>query len=177
MKQSGFEGNAGMVNKLGVWLLMITIIILFGSMGLGFLLTTSPKIPFSLPSMFYINTLILLASSLLLHYGWANRIKNGKTIMLWPTVGLGVLFLLCQVYTWYELYNSGLGIKEGGLKISYLYVLSGLHGIHIIGGLIFLLYVTVSYQKRGRKYLETAVFFWHFLGVLWLYLLILMILN
>jgi len=177
MEHSRTEGNASMVNKLGIWLLMITIIILFGSLGLGFMTTTSSMPDLDLPWMFYVNTAILLVSSLLLHYGWINRLKKGKTIMLRPTLVLGGIFLISQAFTWIQLYQQGLGIQEGGLKISYLYILTGLHAAHIIGGLLFLLYVTVNYQKKGRKYLETAVFFWHFLGILWIYLLIMMILG
>lgn len=177
MNKTGIEGKTPMVNKLGIWLLMITITILFGSLGLGFMLTSSSDSQFTLPWMFYVNSLVLLISSLLLHYGWVNRIKHGKAIMLWPAVGLGVLFLICQVFTWWQLYDSGLTIRDGGIKISYLYILSGLHAAHIIGGLFFLIYVAASYQRQGRKHLETAVFFWHFLGILWLYLLVLMILN
>ncbi|MCI4668037.1 MAG: cytochrome c oxidase subunit 3 [Bacteroidia bacterium] len=177
MERSGIGSNPGMVNKLGIWLLMITITILFGSLGLGFMMTDGSSADFSLPKIFYINTLILIISSFLLHYGWLNRIKKGKTVMLWPTLGLGLVFLVCQVLAWIQLYSNGLGIKEGGLKISYLYVLTGLHGLHIIGGLLFLLYVTLNYQRKGRKYLETAVFFWHFLGVLWIYLLLLMTIS
>ena len=177
MKQSGIGGNASMVNKVGIWLLMITITILFGSLGLGFMMTTHTEGSLSLPWIFYANTLVLLISSLLLHFGWVNRIKKGKTIMLKTTLALGVLILISQSFAWYQLYAAGLEITGAGLKISYLYILTGLHAAHIIGGLLFLLYVKVNYHKKGRKYLETAVFFWHFLGVLWLYLLVMMVLN
>lgn len=166
-----------MANKMGIWLLMITITILFGSLGLGYMLTTSSEGAIKLPSLFYVNTAILLVSSVLLHVGWVNRLRQGKPIIIWPSMLLGIVFLVSQLFCWVQLYQSGLTLNQGGIKISYLYVLTGLHGLHIIGGLLFLLFVGMRFEDKGKKYVETAVFFWHFLGILWLYLLIMMLLG
>lgn len=177
MQTSGTQGNAGMVSKLGIWLLMVTVALLFGAISLLFLGTPDSQVAYRIPWAFYLNTVILLLSSALLHWGWLRRNVQGRSQFLPQTILVGVLFLASQVFAWYQMLSAGLGINNAGPKISYLYVLTGLHAAHLIGGLLFLLYVWRTYDKHGRRYLEGAIYFWHFLGVLWIYLLAVMMVN
>lgn len=163
--------------KMGVWLLMITIAILFGSLSLAYIVNGQTPRGFSIPWSFYANTIILLASSILLHIGWVKRHEKVSGKILRPAVLLGLTFLLSQSFAWYQLYDSGMDWISSGQKVAYLYLLTALHALHLIGGIFFLIYVWVRYQRSGRKYLESAVFFWHFLGVLWVYLLCVLVVN
>lgn len=70
MQQSNTGGDVNMVNRMGMWLLMITIILLFGSLSLGFMLTETKKQPLDIPSIFYFNSLLLVASSILYARGY-----------------------------------------------------------------------------------------------------------
>lgn len=172
------NSNPTMIGKTGIFFFMLTVIVLFGTLGLIFLAT--PELtsqPFEVPVSFLVNTAFLVASSALLHQGWTRRAEpNGRRFILGSLV-LGMIFLMGQAIGWYLLYSQGVHLEGPNPKMSYLYVLSGLHGAHLIGGLLFLYYVVKGYQQaKPRRYLEIAVYFWHFLGVLWVYLLVLMLL-
>lgn len=178
MRQSGpINTNTTMIGKTSIFFLMLTVIVLFGTLGVVFLATPELKAqPFEAPASFYLNTIFLIASSVLLHAGWNRRTERlGRKFILGSLV-MGFVFLVGQIGGWYLLYESGVSFAGKNPKMSYLYLLSGLHGVHLVGGLMFLYYVLVGYEKpKPRRYLEIAVYFWHFLGVLWVYLLVLML--
>ncbi|MEZ4684739.1 MAG: cytochrome c oxidase subunit 3 [Bacteroidia bacterium] len=179
MRQSGpIHTNTTMIGKTSIFFLMLTVIVLFGTLGVIFLATPELKAqPFEAPASFFLNTLFLIVSSVFLHAGWNRRAEPlGRTLILASLI-TGFVFLLAQAWAWYALYESGVTFAGKNPKMSYLYLLSGLHGLHLIGGLSFLYYVLKGFEKpRPRRYLEIAVYFWHFLGVLWVYLLVLMLL-
>jgi len=170
--------TTGMTAKMGIWLLMITVTILFGALSLAYMLAGTLPIHFSIPWGFYVNTGVLVLSSVALHVSWINRTTERRSLPMWIPLVLGIGFLLGQLFCWYQLLESGLGISESGQKGAYLWLLTGLHALHLIGGLTFL---AVVYFRRGKpgigKYLESAVYFWHFLGVLWIYLLCVLLTN
>lgn len=161
---------ADLVNKTAVWLLMLTIIILFFSMTV-LMIATSDNRPLVVPGIFYLNTLILALSSVVLHRVWQLRTTEMAPRLLKFVVGLGFLFLLSQSWGWAQLWEQGLSFMAGNRRAAYLYVLTGLHALHLIAGMISLLLLSLWFRRWGDRYLEAAVYFWHFLGVLWLYLL------
>ena len=152
-------------------LLLITIIILFGTLTFAFVLTARPQIDLQVPALFYFNTILLLLSSGLFHRSLAMEPGSPKRNLQMGGIWTGILFLATQTYAWIELMQSGLTLSGNGPEISFLYLLSGLHALHLVGGLIFM---GILYQKGIEKphpYEEIGVYFWHFLGVLWLFLL------
>ncbi|MEM6264254.1 MAG: cytochrome c oxidase subunit 3 [Bacteroidota bacterium] len=176
------ETNPTFLGKTAMFFLMISVIILFGTLTLAFIITpTHIDKGFHVPAIFYLNTLFLIGSSVLLHLGYINRKTKPARSMIRPAIWLGVLFLVFQVYGWYELFQShgfaSKGAEFANPKMDYLYLLTGLHGLHLVGGLIFLAVVSRGYEGKSRKYFEMAVYFWHFLGILWVYLLGVLISN
>lgn len=146
------------------------------------------------PKVFLVSTIVIFISSWTLI-----RAKKALTIdqtivhkkwLNW-TLGLGLLFLLLQVLGWRNLTNSGIymnGTPDG----SYLYIISGLHALHLVVGLL-LLYLMYRNAASGLKnpikellnaanpkykqrfgLLET---YWHFVGFLWLYLVLFFLFN
>ncbi|RMG56486.1 MAG: hypothetical protein D6722_26410 [Bacteroidetes bacterium] len=175
MTETAHETEArALAGKMGLWILMVTIILLFGTLGLAFLFSTRPDTSLQVPPLFFLSTLILAISSFLLHKGWQDR-ERGRTL-LGPAAGLGVVFLATQAVAWVQLYQAG-GDWMLNRKAAFLYLLTGLHAAHLVGGLIFLAVVWRSYARRGRRLHESALFFWHFLGVLWVYLLVLLLVQ
>lgn len=167
MSDSSFRST--MAHKMGMLLLMLTIIILFGAMSWAFLAARGPGV--GIPPGFYLNTALLVASSVWLHLVWLRTRPQDQRPALGGVLILATLFLLSQTWVWAQLYIGGHPISGSTPKMGFLYVLSGLHALHIVAGMGFLLGVWLRYQKGGSRYLETAVYFWHFLGVLWVYLL------
>ncbi len=118
------------------------------------------------------NTLVLLISSVVYHRG--NReLKNGneKSYQHFTTgtLLLGVWFLMGQLFLWSNLTNQGF-TPESGIIGSVFFMLTGMHGLHIIAGLIALIWVKkkVKYSSEKDQYAEMTGLFWHFLDLLWI---------
>lgn len=140
-----------------------------------------------LSPFFFINTFILLGSSMAIviaqkHFREDNYKEYKNTILL-ITIS-AFLFLIGQCYACYDMIASGQNFKFN--SASYLYIISGLHALHILGGLIFLSIFLLKSWETLSNYATSVVYFtdpvkksqlnlfarfWHFLGVMWLYLL------
>jgi len=136
---------------------------------------------FPMPVLFLYSTLTLIVSSFTLHYSYngflAGNVKLYKYLLLLTFV-LGILFIYLQYQGWMALVAMGveLGTNPSG---SFLYVLSGLHAAHILGGLAavfvailhaFILPYEVSAKRKLR--FEMTQIYWHFVDVLWIYLIV-----
>lgn len=93
------------VSKLGIALLMLTIIVLFTTLGAAFV-RANKHIQFELPALFYINTLILLGSSIFLHMAWTGKLEEKARLFVSLSVILGLGFLISQGIAWAQLYGS-----------------------------------------------------------------------
>ena len=141
----------------------------------------------SLPYIFYLSTVIILLSSL---FGWLVirycKLNNFKLVRLFLliTLTLGVLFSVCQFLGWNDLIKTFRYVGgDNNVASSYLYILTGTHLAHLIGGIIALLVIYCKslfnkYSIANFHGILLGVRFWHFLGLLWLYLfLFLLIIN
>lgn len=168
------------IPKMNLWLLMITIIILFGVLSAAFIVSVnyeSESSKIEIPPIFYLNTLILMISSYFIHQAWQHDQKKKRALFLLATVGSGILFLVCQLYGWSLMYDAGLFIQAEDRKVVFLYLLSGLHAAHILAGLSFLIFIATNISVKAPKYIELGAYFWHFLGILWIYLLAVLFLT
>lgn len=147
-----------------------------------------------LPSLFYLNTLVLVGSSLTLrHAKKAYRLDNTERyqLMLAATLGLSILFIIAQLFAWRQLQQSNIFV-DGGNMGSYLYVISGLHFTHVIAGIPFLGFFLYSAIKKMKEPVSVLVYFsdpdkkrkldiltiyWHFLDILWVYLVLFFLVN
>jgi len=118
----------------------------------------------SLPTVLVWNTVVLVLSSVVLE--WARR-HGGRGIL--PATGLGVLFLVGQAWSWLQLRESGVMVASNA-HASFFFILSGLHAVHLIGGIIALIVAT-----RRLHVLPFAAGYWHVMGGVWLYILMVLI--
>lgn len=138
---------------------------------------------FRLPRVVWANTAVLLASSLTLELA-RKRLARGETEgfrNLWMlTTGLGLLFLGGQLAAWRQLRGAGVFLSTNPSS-SFFYVFTAAHGLHLLGGVIGLLYVAFRSWQRSRTTQavasEVAAVYWHFLDGLWVYLLLLFTLG
>lgn len=136
---------------------------------------------FVLPNSFYFSALIIVISSIILHIGyWGFR--NSKTMIyrgsLISTFMLGLVFLALQYNGWINLYEMGVALNTNPSG-SFVYVISGVHAAHILGGLSILLVAVIHSLALPHKVTDQRVIrfkltytYWHFMGLLWLYLLL-----
>jgi cytochrome c oxidase subunit 3 len=91
------------------------------------------------------------------------------------TLGLGLLFVLGQYVAWRQLNAQGLYLATNPSS-SFFYLLTAVHAIHVLGGLGALLYVISKLNKSTlrRNTMVATSRYWHFMGVLWVYLIVLL---
>lgn len=150
--------------------------------------------PLRLPILFLFNTLILLGSSSTMVWAkksyLADHTENYQKA-LWYTLGLSLFFMLAQALAWYMLFSNGV-LMSSDNSAGYLYVISGLHFAHVIAGLPFLGYFIYQARYHMKEPVSVLVYFsdpekrlnlrllgiyWHFLDILWIYLVIFFYVN
>jgi cytochrome c oxidase subunit 3 len=138
----------------------------------------------SLPSILYLNTLIIIASSVTLELA-RHRVarymgpEKDQTATparwLYVTLFLGLLFVAGQTFAWIQLKSQGFGLATN-VSYSFFYVLTVAHALHVFGGLGGLVRVIGKFHHSvlRRSTLDATSRYWHFMGALWLYLLLLL---
>lgn len=175
--------------KFALWLFIVSVMMLFGAWTSAYIVKRGEPgwSSLELPVQFWLNTgLIILSSATMM---WAHRSAkkdNLETtrIALGITTLLGIAFLIGQWLAWQKMvemnyYFAGSGSNSSS---SFIYVLTGFHGLHIVSGVVFLLLVlgaTFQYKVHSKNMLkmELCSTYWHFLGGLWLYLFVFLLLN
>lgn len=122
------------------------------------------------------NTLFLLTSGVTITLAH-HALKAGERVKLqqWmlATVGLGVLFLLCQAYEFYEAWNHMHMTLHTGVYGSTFFMLTGFHGFHVTVGTIMLIVITARcyrghFTPDNHFAFEGVAWYWHFVDVVWL---------
>ena len=149
-----------------------------------------------LPPLIYLNTLLLLVSSVTLQlgdarvrWGWLRAASDaGSATGVRPeglrwldlTLALGLLFLVGQVLVWRELAGQGLYLATSP-NSSFLYIFTALHALHLLGGILAMGYLLRRIRSRAAEPPEQALsavaLYWHFMDVLWLYLLLVLVVR
>jgi cytochrome c oxidase subunit 3 len=143
---------------------------------------------FTLPPVLYLNTLVIIASSVTLELA-RHRIaaflgvslkgkdkgQENPAQWLYITLFLGLLFVAGQTFAWMQLRSQGFGLASN-VSYSFFYVLTVAHALHVSGGLGGLVRVIWKLNRSDlrRSTLDATSRYWHFMGVLWLYLLLLL---
>jgi cytochrome c oxidase subunit 3 len=137
-----------------------------------------------LPQILYFNTMALLVSSFALEM--SRRYISGATMIqqeaarkglgwLCLTLVLGAVFLAGQLVAWHQLAAQGIFLATNP-NSSFFYVLTAVHGVHLFAGLAALVYLigrlTASHSTFKRSTFKAVAIYWHFMGVLWFYLLL-----
>jgi len=173
--------------KFAVWLFIVSITMMFAAFTSAYIVRREEGnwLDFALPNGLLVNTILLVVSSIVLQYGYfAAKKDNLKAvkIALFVTFALGVAFLVGQWNVWGELVNNKVffGGSDSNPAGSFIYVLTGVHGFHLITGLVYLLIIlnsTFRYKVHSKNlmHLEMCTTYWHFLGALWIYLYVFLI--
>ncbi len=175
-------GPAPKPAETGVWVAIATISMSFAALTSAMVVRASAATDwqhFRLPPILYLNTLVLLASSFTLASA-RRRITAAQALdglpRLYFTLGLGLLFVAGQVVAWRQLAAQGLFLATSPSS-AFFYLFTALHGLHVLGGLGGLLYVLRRLRRVGPvpvTALGAAALYWHFMDVLWLYLLMIL---
>lgn len=168
--------------KFTLWLLIMSIIMMFAAFTSAYIVRKEEGnwLLFDLPQSLLVNTVVIAISSVAMQWAYISAKKdnlNSLKIALVGTLALGIAFLIGQWNVWGELVSNKIffGGPTANPSGSFMYVLTGVHGFHLVTGLIFLIIVLISalrYKVHSKKLIqiELCTTYWHFLGALWVYL-------
>lgn len=174
-----------------MFLMLFGICALFLSLSVAFIYTRvqADLPPVRLPSIFILNTIVLMGSSYTLHQSkkmFQADDTDGYKKMILYTVVLSFVFLILQFVGWYQLLASDYFIGKDN-STSYLYLISAVHFAHVVAGLPFLMMFLRAARKQMNDPVTVLIYFsdpskrlrlrlltiyWHFLDILWVYLVI-----
>ncbi len=167
--------------KLGVWVGVGGIVMFFAALTSAMVVRSGLSNdwqPFDVPWILFLSTAVLLVSSFTLEGARRRMIAaDWSGVRLWVngTAALGLVFLACQLLGWQALSARGLFLASNPAN-SFYYVLTAGHGLHLLGGLLSLGYVWLRVRAPQRwatreAVIEAAALYWHFMDVLWIYIL------
>lgn len=169
--------------KLALWIAIGSIIMMFAAFTSAYVVRRAAGnwLEFILPDIFMVNTAVILLSSVTIHLAYRG-FKQGKEKqykgMLIATFALGLLFVILQYQGWQAMTEIGATFTVNPSS-SFIFVISGLHAAHVLGGMaaltVALAHAYVLPYKptlRRRQRFELVVHYWHFVDVLWVYLML-----
>jgi cytochrome c oxidase subunit 3 len=176
-------------SRTGIWVGLAAISMSFAAFTSALVVrqaTAADWKHLSLPPILFVNTLFLLGSSCTLEMArrrvaaFARGLsteRSSASLWLTATLGLGVLFVAGQYIAWRQLRAEGFFLASNP-NSSFFYVLTAVHALHVLGGLAALLRVNYLFHRPvlalRRSTMDATAYYWHFMGVLWLYVLLLM---
>lgn len=176
----------GEPTRTGIWVALAAIAMTFAALtsalyvreGSGY----SDWTHIHLPPILWFNTLALIGSSVALEFArqrvaaFMRGIDHDRSpSMLWLNAALllGLVFVVGQYLAWLKLRAQGLYLPTNP-NSSFFYVLTGLHAVHVVGGLGGLTRVMVKFRSTTRPLrrstMDATSYYWHFMGLLWMYL-------
>lgn len=171
--------------KFALWLFIATVVMLFAALTSAYIVKRADGSwrEFELPGIFIYSTIAVVLSSLTMQGAYAAAKKDNLAGTKWLIVAtaiLGGFFLVGQVLGWGKLITEGVYFAGGNTSESFVYLLTGLHGLHLVSAIIFLAIVLIAVfrfkvHSRSLNQIEMCVTYWHFLGGLWIYLYIFML--
>jgi len=174
-------------SSTAIWVVIAAITMTFAALTSALIIRQASSVDWrhlTLPRILYANTLVLILSSITLTIA-RHRLTSSRSAgerqaghrgqWLYATLFLGLLFVGGQWVAWMQLRAQGLYLATNP-NSSFFYVLTVAHALHILGGLCGLAYV-IRKLNRGvlrKSTLDAAARYWHFVDLLWIYLLMLL---
>ncbi|HYC39762.1 MAG TPA: cytochrome c oxidase subunit 3 [Chitinophagaceae bacterium] len=168
-------------HKFTLWVAIGSIVMMFAGLTSAFIVKSNQPnwTPVDMPDIFWFSTAAILLSSVTIQLAlrsFRQREMRQYRILLVTTLLLGVLFVIFQWVGFNTLWAQDVRLKGSGAG-QFLYVIFGLHALHVVGGVIALLVIFFrAFIGRRKIYtsvpVEVAATYWHFVDLLWIYLMV-----
>ncbi len=179
-------GSRGKIHpqKFVLWVAIAAIIMMFAGLTSAYMVRRSQAnwFVFSMPIIFWYSTGVILLSSLTVYLALRSfkaREMQRYRLLISITAILGVLFSIMQCIGFFDLQKNGVQLLGQGSNpsASFLFIITGLHVLHVLGGAIALLIIFFrAFNTRLKNYnsvpIEIVSIYWHFVDILWIYLFI-----
>ncbi|HVF46618.1 MAG TPA: cytochrome c oxidase subunit 3 [Pyrinomonadaceae bacterium] len=169
--------------------LLLVVLMTFGGLSAAYIVIATNNAvewrPFSLPIQVWVSTALILLSSITFHLGKTSVMRDDQPrAKKWfiVTTALGAAFISSQILAWFELVSRGLYVK-GNSYIGFFYILTAVHAVHVVGGIIALgsILLRVWYPTanagadlKRRTLAQVVGWYWHFMAGIWLALFVLL---
>lgn len=187
IRETQFSSNIH-PKKFALWIAIASIVMMFAGFTSAYIVRRAAGewIVYKLPEMFTLSTFLILISSFTLHAAYLalkkENIRGYKT-GLGASLVLGVAFLIAQYLGWQDMMSYGIRL-QGNPSGAFVYIISGVHGLHLVGGVVLLAIFFIKSliktdpvkrlisEMNPERYLgmELLLTYWHFVDILWLYL-------
>ena len=171
-------------HKFTLWVGLGSIVMMFAGLTSAYIVkkNTGNWLEFTLPKIFWYSTFVILLSSMTIYLATkafkAREMGRYRTLITITAI-LGVLFITMQCLGFRDLESRNIaltGVKSNSAA-SFLFVITGLHMLHVLGGVIALLVIFIrAYAVKVKNYsslpIELVGTYWHFVDALWIYLFI-----
>ncbi|HEY6230435.1 MAG TPA: cytochrome c oxidase subunit 3 [Pyrinomonadaceae bacterium] len=174
--------------RIGIWVGMASILMMFTALSSAYIVraaSSSDWQPLVMPRILLLSTALILVSSGTLETA-RRKLRNAAAqaykSWLLLTVLLGVGFLASQLLAWRQLVRQGVYVASNPHS-SFFYLLTAAHGVHLLGGLIALAYLSLRTRTardkqadviRTQASADAVTLYWHFMDFLWIYLFVLL---
>ncbi len=174
--------------RIGMWVALAAILMMFTALSSAYIVRAASAndwVPLQMPRLLWLSTALIIVSSMTLEFA-RRRLKSGQhhlhKQLLALTVLLGFGFLVSQLFAWRQLARQGIYIATNPHS-SFFYLLTATHGLHLLGGLAGLLYLTLRSRLRtdadlavvkAQAQTDAVTLYWHFMDGLWIYLFFLL---
>ncbi|HXG91844.1 MAG TPA: cytochrome c oxidase subunit 3 [Blastocatellia bacterium] len=175
--------------RIGMWVALASILMLFVALTSAYIVRQVPAwnggvsdwVSLQMPPVLWVNTAMILMSSVTIELA-RRALKRGdyEKLNRWLvlTTLLGIGFLVGQLIAWRQLAAQGIYVNTHPHS-SFFYLMTGVHGLHLFGGVIALIYTTVSALRlrigiQKRAAVRVTALYWHFMDGLWVYLFLLL---
>jgi cytochrome c oxidase subunit III len=171
-------------HKFTLWVGIGSLLMMFAGLTSAYIVKRNQANwqAFDLPQFFWYSTVTIVLSSVtifLAEKAFKQREMRKYRSLVIATLILGVLFIVFQLLGFQQLYAKEITLT-GNVSYSFMYVIICMHAAHVVGGLIALLVLFAkAFSKKTRTYnsvpVELVSTYWHFVDVLWIYLLLFLI--
>jgi cytochrome c oxidase subunit 3 len=168
-------------HKFALWVAIAAIIMMFAGLTSAYIVKSGQPNweEVKTPKVFWYSTAVLLISSATIQAAlrsFRQRAMSQFRMLFLLTLVLGIVFVILQWTGFKYLWNHGVRFEGAGAG-QFLYIIFGLHALHVLGGIIALIVIAIQqFFGRVRSYnatpIEVMSTYWHFVDVLWIYLLI-----
>jgi cytochrome c oxidase subunit 3 len=173
--------------KFVLWLLLVSSIMLFAGFTSAYIVRRGEGewVVFELPIMFMLNTGVVVLSSVFMQWAYLAAKKdelNQTKIGLGLAIVLGTLFCIMQYWGWSQMVYNSIYFGFANPSGSFVYVITGLHLAHVVIGILYLITILIQtfrfkVHKKAIRGIAMCNTYWHFVGILWIYLYVFLLLN
>ena len=175
------EKNRIHPHKFTLWVAIASIIMMFAGLTSAYIVKSGQAgwQGIKTPTVFWYSTAIMIASSITIQASlraFKQRAMGQFRVLFLVTLALGIVFVWLQWMGFSYMWEHGVKFQGAGAG-QFLYIIFGLHALHVVGGIIALAVIAArQYFSKVRSYnatpIEVMSTYWHFVDILWLYLLI-----